>query len=384
MKKQENGSVLVLMAGLIIVLTGFAVLAFDVGRIYIVRNEMQNVADSAALAGANCLVDHPQPGGSTSNCTDPTATALNWSRASAKAIAQLGQNTADNRAISTTDSGHQVSVGYWDVSIKPELQPTTLQATTLSPLGQCIVTAGVMGKCDKPAVMVSITKDTGKNNGPITMLTRVMFGGSDVPMTAKAVAVISSPGTVLPGNLIPVAINKCMFDLYWDSASNSPKLATSTTLNGVPQVIGQPWEVRIGSSYHYPNCESGQWTTFGQDVNNVPAVRDLITNGNPTPLSIGDNTWIEPGTKTSLYNDLSAKYPTPPGADVIVVVVDQSSGWSTNAQTPIVAFAGFHIDDIQGGSNKYIQGHFTQGITASGSSWIGPYYGTYTPPRLAN
>ena len=377
MRKQQNGSILVLAAGILIVLTGFAVLAIDVGRIYLVRNELQNAADSAALAGANCL-DRQSLGGSASECTSTYATALNWTRASAKAVNQLSQNSASNIAISTIDSGHQVNVGYWNVN-----GGTTLQPTSLSPIGPCTVAGGVMTTaCDKPAVSVTITKDTGKNNGPIAMLTSAMFGGANVPMTAKAVAVLSSPGNVLPGSLIPLAINKCMFDLYWDSSSNSPKLATSTTLNGVLQVIGQPWEVRIGSSYHYPSCDSGQWTSFDQNANDVPTVRGLITNGNPTPLGIGDNIFIQPGTKATVYDYLSAKYPTPPGADITLVVVDQPSGLGTPPQTPIVAFAGFHIDDIQK-SAKYIQGHFIQGITTSGSSGIGPYYGTYTPPRLA-
>ena len=155
------------------------------------------------------------------------------------------------------------------------------------------------------------------------------------------------------------------------------------TLNGVPQTIGQPWELRIGSSYHYPNCDSGQWTSFNQDANSQSAIKGLIANGNPDPMNIGDNTWIEPGTKTASYNDLLARYPVPPGADVVLVVVNLPNGLNTQGATPIVAFAGFHIDDIQGGSNKYIQGHFITGGTVTGSSGSGTYYGSYTPPRLA-
>ncbi|WP_246541508.1 pilus assembly protein TadG-related protein [Collimonas antrihumi] len=371
MSLQAKGSVLVFVAGILLVLTGFAVAAIDVGRVFIVRNEMQNVADAAALAGANCL-DRQSLAGSTTECTSATSTTLNWDRASAKATDELGRNTADNRAISTTDSGHQIDVGYWNLLTKSPSGGTL--SKTFTPLTND----------DKPAVRVTITKDVGKNNGPITMLTRWMFGGSDVPMTAKAVAVISSPGSVVPGALIPVAINQCMFDQYWDSVKGQPVLFKSGDVDpyGLSK-LGQPWEVRIGSSYHYPSCESGQWTSFQQNANDVPTVRDLIANGNPTALNITDNTWIQPGTKDSLYNSLSSQYPTPPGADVTVVVVNQPSGWSTNTQTPIVGFAGFHIDDIQGGSGKYIQGHFIQGAISSGSSGVGPYYGTYTPPRLA-
>ena len=58
---------------------------------------------------------------------------------------------------------------------------------------------------------------------------------------------------------------------------------------------------RIGSAYHDPT--GGQWTSFLADANNVPTIRDLIDNGNPSELKIGDQIWIEPGTKTTLYSD---------------------------------------------------------------------------------
>lgn len=376
MGKREQGSMLVLAAGLIIVLTGFAVLAVDVGRVFIVRNELQNVADSAALAGANCL-DRQSLAGSTTDCTSTKATTLNWTRASAKAAAQLSANTAANIAVSSTDTGHVIDVGYWNLG-------NPILGTPPGPSGGAFSTTfSPLTKYDKPAVRVTVTKDVGKNGGPITMLTAAMFGGANVPMTAKAVAVISSPGIVPPDSVIPQVINKCMYDKFWNSATGTPIVYTGTPPDpyGI-STVGQPWELRIGSAYHYDTCQSGQWTSFALDVNSQSAVSGLIANGNPTPLGIGDLTWIEPGTKTASYNDLDAKYPTPPGADVSVLVVD-TIDLTTKGQAPIVAFAGFHISDIQGGSGKYIQGHFIPNFITPGSGGIGPFYGTYTPPRLA-
>ena len=53
--KQERGAVLVLVGVLMFVLIGFAALAIDLGHLYVVRNELQNAADSGALAGAHNL-----------------------------------------------------------------------------------------------------------------------------------------------------------------------------------------------------------------------------------------------------------------------------------------------------------------------------------------
>ena len=374
-RQPQQGSIVVLFGGLLLVLTGFAVLAIDVGRIYIVRTELQNAADAAALAGANCLTR--QSAVSATECLSTVAASLNWDRASAKAQAQLSHNQADNRSMSSTDAGHVIDVGYWDLLNKrPSGQtlPTSSMSTTFSPLGTY----------DKPAIRVKVSKATGQNGGPVLMLTRLMYGGSDVPMSATSVAVISSPSQVEAGNLIPMAINKCLYDTYWNTSTNSPYVATKKTLNGVNQVVGKPWVFRIGSAYHYGSCDSGQWTSFGVDSNSASYVKGLIDNGNPTALSIGDATYIQSGTKTSNYNDLLKQYPMPAGADVLVPVVNYPSGLDgVKSSIPIVAFAVFHITDIQGGSGKYIQGYFTGGQSVSGTSGIGPSYGVYTPPRLA-
>lgn len=370
---KQKGSMLITTSLFFIVLIGFAAMAIDVGHLMIARNELQNAADAAALAGANCLDKTTAPSGT--DCTSTTSATLNWGIASTKANNAVGLNKSDGSILidGTVTTGYKNLTGT----------PTGLQPTTLSPVGMY----------DKPAVMVSLGKTSGKNGGPVQTLITKMFGGAAVPITVNAVAVISSPGNVIPGSLIPVAINKCMYDKFWDSGTGSPKIYTGTPVDPYGlSTVGQPWEFLIGSSYHYDACYSGQWTSFDLDVNSQSAIGNLIANGNPTQLAIGDNTWIEPGTKTASYNDLDAKFPTPlspPTAntsaqlDVSIIVVDVATDLTNKGLAPIVAFAGFHIDDVQGGSNKYIQGHFTQGITTGGAGGIGPYYGTYTPPRLA-
>jgi Flp pilus assembly protein TadG len=368
--RKQTGAMAITVSIWLVFFIGLSAVAFDIGHMMIVRNELQNGADAAALAGANCL--NKTTAGS--DCSNTSSPALNWTTASTKAATSIGLNKSDNMAL--IDGG--VQTGYWNVN-----GGTSLQATSLTPIGPCKVVAGIMTTpCDKPAVMVTLQRTAGNNGGYMGSLVATMFGGAPIPIGAKAVAVLSAPGKVLPSSLVPIAINKCMFDMYWDSATGTPKLATSTDLNGVPQVIGKPWVVRVGSAYHYPNCEAGQWTSFTQDFNDTPAVRDLINNGNPSPLQISDLIWIQPGTKSALYDDLAAKYPAP-GADVTMLVIDKQCGCTAKIKLPIVAFAGFHIDEIDKGG-KFVQGHFIQGASTSGAGGIGPYYGTYSPPRLAH
>ena len=138
---------------------------------------------------------------------------------------------------------------------------------------------------------------------------------------------------------------------------------------------GKPYTFKIGSDYHYSSCTAGEWTSFQVDSNNVPTIRDLMANGNPTPLAIGDNTWIQPGTKNTLFDEV------PQNVDVVIPVVVSLDNHSFQ---PIVALAAFHIDLGVGGSGKYVQGHFTTNVpVTSDATGDGPYYGAFIPPRLA-
>ncbi len=374
---------LVLVAGLLLTLTGFAVLAIDVGRLFVVRNELQNVADAAALAGANCLTKTSV--GGSANCSASTASTLNWDGALAKATDQIGKNSASNVLISSSDSGHRVEAGYWFVGQPNDSSPPGPSGGSFSK------SYSPVGNYNKPAVKVTVTKATGMNNGPVFMLTRAMFGGAHIPMSASAVAVLSSPGRVAAGRLIPQAIDKCLYDLYWDYASGSPKLAnkkklTVTDARGnetdIPQTIGKPWVFRFGSAYRYPDCNAGQWTSFANVNPSSSYAKNLIKNNNPDPLSIGQMIFIQPGTMTNLYSELSDEYEDLP-VNVVLPVVDAKL--KKDGLTPIHGFAAFRMTDISTkGSRTYIEGSFTTGDTSSGSSGFGPFLGSYTPSRLAN
>ena len=113
------------------------------------------------------------------------------------------------------------------------------------------------------------------------------------------------------------------------------------------------------------------------DANDVPTVRGLMADGNPTPVSTNGKIWIEPGTKTTLYADANAYA----GQTVLVAVVEQcrypcpSSG---------CGFVPFHLELRVGGSGKYIQGYFESGLTSPGSLPGGPDDSALTPPDQRN
>jgi hypothetical protein len=262
-----------------------------------------------------------------------------------------------------------VTSGYWNVTGTPgalQLLPHTPTAN------------------DAPAVQVTIAKESGKNAGSVTLYLAGLMGLRDANLSATAISVVTSPGTEGPGGLFPFAITKCMYDAYWNSATSLPKNATTATLNGVPQTIGQPWKFRLGSDVQIlpdgSTCDGGQWTSFKLDTNNVPNVRMLISEGNPTALAIGEKTWIQPGVQATIYssaNDCSAagtkacEYATAP------VTLKAS----VKGEEPILAFGCLHIL-LASQSKKYIEVQMSNICPNPEGGGAGPDYGVHNPPRL--
>ncbi len=331
---RQRGSVplwLLLTLPMLLTLGAFAV---DMPRVATVRNELQNAADAAALAGASKLL---ASGGGP-----------DWPSAASATSAAVSLNASDGVRLSAAD----VQTGFWNLTGSP----STLQAQTITP-----------GTYDAPAVRVTVTRSANENGGAVSLLLGGLLDWLSTPASATAVAVAAAPSTVGAGGLFPMVVDRCVLDQYWDSQTNAPMIDPST---------GQPYEFEVGNGHVYGGtCEAGQWTSFLINADDVPTVRGLIVSGNPSPISIGDSIWIEPGVKTTIYSDV------PVGATIVVPVAQRIDAHS---YVPIVAFAAFHVDGSYGGSDKYIEGHFVSGYRLPAQAWgVGPQYGVYVAPRLA-
>jgi len=179
----QTGATTVLVAVVLPILIGIVALAVDIGYLMVTRNELQNVADAAALAGGRQLGVIYQ--GMTSDeqesyvCNPATIIPI---------VQEVGLNNSaggqDAIAINTAD----IEIGTWQ---------TGVFSATL----------------DQPnAVRVTARRDTSAN-GPIVTFFAKIFGIDTMEVSARATAALTGQATSEEGELeLPVGISRKWFE----------------------------------------------------------------------------------------------------------------------------------------------------------------------------
>ena len=315
----QDGAIGIVIALLLPLLFGFAALAVDIGHMYVVNSQLKNAADAGALSGARALV--PYTG------APPTPA---WIAGRDKAIDTVKRNRADN--LTLTDC--QVEYGYWN------LQTRTLQSTGIIPTAN-----------DVPAMQVTVSKTAGQNDGPVTRyLAPVLniipgvFVEPTADVNATSVAMISFPKGVAgrdglggPGALKPMVATKAIVDNYWERSDPlHPEL---------------PFQFKLGDGN---DADDTMWSTFKVDSNSNDYTKELILNGNPDPLYIGDSIHLQPGVRAVDYgpNEMGKFI----NQTVVLPIVDPVT-LVADTEAPIIGFIAFHITGYSQGG-KYVEGYF--------------------------
>ena len=186
----ERGVAVIYVAILLVVLLGVTALAVDVGYMMVVRNQLQNAADAAALAAARKLgaIYEPMTYAQQQSyvCTPTDLSSV------AQAIAL--ENVAGLESVKVL--APDVIIGQWDST-----------AHTLTPT------------YDRPdAVQVTARRDDTVPDGPIPRIFGVVFralgnAAGGISISATATAALTGQGSSVPGGLpIPVGISQSWFD----------------------------------------------------------------------------------------------------------------------------------------------------------------------------
>ncbi|WP_233889691.1 TadG family pilus assembly protein [Paraburkholderia flagellata] len=73
----------------------------------------------------------------------------------------------------------------------------------------------------EPAVKVTVTR-SGTSNTVVKLLLAEFLGVPTANASATSVAVISPPTGVPAGALFPMVMDQCVYNQYWNPATNSP------------------------------------------------------------------------------------------------------------------------------------------------------------------
>lgn len=191
----KRGATAVVVAIVLTVLIGIAALAVDVGYLYATRNELQNVSDAAALAGAGYL------GSVYSTLSYQEQQSYVFNRASIVSVVQ--QVALKNRAaeVNIVINDSDVVIGTWNGN--------TVNPTLTAP----------------DAVQVTARRD-GNANTPVATFFARIWGKNAVAINADATAALTGPDHVEEGELkTPFSLS----ELNFPNDCNDPIMFSPTT-----------------------------------------------------------------------------------------------------------------------------------------------------------
>lgn len=257
--RQRRGAVAPAVAVSVLMLLGFVALAVDAGRLYVVRGELQNTADAAALAAARALLT-----------VDAQLDNLPQIRTD-------GYTYASNIGALFECTGQPVTVEQGNVTFGQLERPDNLSELL------DIWTA------DYNAVRVFVRRSKGSPDGPVSMTLSQLFGNMDADVSASAVAHLDDhmsgyrpPVDGSGGALIPMTVEESIFeaqaaggsdDFGYDEDSRSVTYGS----DGVPEIILFPYKL---SADGVPEGD-GNFGILNIGVNNQgePPVARQVTSG---------------------------------------------------------------------------------------------------------
>ena len=267
--KNQNGAVLIWFVLFLPILIGMVAMAFDVARLAVAKNELQNAADSGALAAASSLYIKVEP-----YSVNTGANQIGYDAATA--------NKSENLAVEVNEG--DVQRGHWSFATGAFTPNASTAAVILWDVSAEELDAD-------PNFINAVQVTARREAAPILSYFAGIFGIDSWSMNATAVAYIGFAGELMPWEVDqPIAICE-------DSLLINDEYSCS---------IGR----MINSGQDTGTNETGGWTSFSQDNactggTNAQEVRSLVcASGNPAGIQLGVPMATNGGDIQSAFNDL--------------------------------------------------------------------------------
>ena len=186
--RETDGAVAVMAALGLLAFLGIASLAIDLGQLYYARNQLQNAADSAALAAAGNLIKDAGGG-----------VAERDANAASQAAMTVAQRQSQLSGLPALDPGARTDLtltfGEWNVNAgNPQTAWTEIGSTCTS-------------DSTANAVKVQLRRAAGLAYGPVTNIFACVFGTNTSEVAASAIAYLGYTTSVGTGTVqVPLAL----------------------------------------------------------------------------------------------------------------------------------------------------------------------------------
>jgi Flp pilus assembly protein TadG len=380
----RRAAVLPLTAILMIVLLGMVAFAVDTGYICWTKAELQNAADSAALAGASRLLLPQVPG-------SPAA------------------NTAAQNAVNGATSEAQLYTGYHSAGGVTLTLPGSDVVVGTVGSGSSTVTAWSSGDSFPTAVQVTTRRSKG-TNGAVPLFFGPALGvkhwtGSTTAIATCKAGASTVTGFTASGNSLPQMLPITIDATYWTTFVTTGRSAdgnvydaftatmptsqtaapnnVSSGADGIPEFSNAYGSKTSPGNFGLISIKNSKTTddpTYSNWIVNGPSASDVNSfgsNGLQATLTSPATLYGGPGLKSNLVSDFASIV----GLPRIVPLFSAYDGTGSNTQYTVVGFAGVTVVSATGsGSNINIvlqptiittpTATVSPGGTATGSTFI--------------
>jgi Flp pilus assembly protein TadG len=334
-RRDEDGSVAVLVGVSLGLLISFASVAVDVGYAMATKAGLQTVAKAAALAGAREL-GVLYEGRTYSQQTSYVLSTSDRAAVTA-AVREIAQkNPVLGQAIEIPDS--DIQVGKWDFVDR------TFTVTTAQP----------------NAVKITTRRDGGAN-GPITMFMSKIMGVSVMNLSVYDIAAMGPIGMVPPGELdLPIAISKAWFASH--TCGNTIKFYPTGDISGCAG-----WH-----TFEDHPASASQLTTILNGLKNGTYQSPETTFGVTKYEFMG-------GVAASKFSDIQALYDAKKDANgewkTFITVYDSNNCDNPSGSLTIVGFTTAVVTQVTTSPSKSMTATLECNVVETGRPG-GPDYGT--------
>ena len=337
--RRQRGVTAVLVAIMLTLLLGSLAFGMNVGHSRMVRGQLQNACDSAALAGAREL--------------DGTAAGVLKARTMAADYA--ARHVTDAAATVNINPASDVEVGHWDFKLPRATAFTPLAGSTVAQLQQM------------NAVLVRAGRDSSRGNSLNTWMGGIV-GLETMNVTSQAVGVGGGPRN----NDCPVPI----------------VLPSCAILKNGQSTCGETMNFTTDGTFSNDTVDTIGFTSLDPTSSSVSNndVRTILNNGECLPVQEGDNIAIQNGADFNKHvYDALASFLQKNGNTVAVPIVqkDDCPNPKFNRTDPIVGFATVTITLAPwSNQNKVIMISGTLGCPDTDALAGGGFFGMSPKPGL--